>query len=1161
MSGSGLSSFAAWFSAAWGRSVRRQLILGVALVHAVLMTVFVLDLVERQRTFLHRESLSQAESLAKTLAANSVSWVLANDLVGLGEVLGSLHDAPNLSYAMVLDLRGRVLTHTEPGKVGAYLGDETSLALLGAEPALHFLVDTRRQIDVAVPVVSGGRPIGWARVGLDLSAYRANLDLVTRNGVLYTLVAILVGTVMAIFISRRLTSGLRKLVGVTEQVRQGRHSVRADMDRADEIGALGLGFNNMLESIEASENSLLKSMQWKRTVFDNSAVGILVVTGDRIITEVNPKFCGMFGYAPEELVGRSTEPLHVSRETFAAFGEKVLSLAASQDVVHVEYQVRRKDGSVFWCELSASAVTPSDLAQGVIWIVIDITERKQAQESLQKSEEKFRTVADFTHEWEYWRGTQGQMVWISPACRDITGYSAEEFISDRMLVRNIICPEDKGIFNGHINRVDSQSEEPCDMDVRIMKKDGQVIWVNHRCRAIHGDDGAYLGRRATNRDITRRKLMESQLQESQERLRQLLDESSISIMAFDAHGIVTFVNKWHLTQFARGLFPPEHFLGCPVWELKGISSAGVGDQVRTILRGEVMHLPAVFVPQYSAGQEGYQRMHGAPLYQDGKIVGGLLMREDITEQVLAEAALQRSEQKFRELFEASPIGILIADDKTVVQEVNQSFASIFGVEDKDRYADLNLFSNMQGEVRQILFDAIEHGEAAYAGPYESALTGKKLHIDVKVKKLPSKYFLALIQDVTKIHDYEQSLIEAKAQAESANLAKSEFLANMSHEIRTPLNGVLGMLQLLREKVSPSDRVKYTEMAYDAGRRLLSLLSDILDFSKMEAGQLQLVHMDFSLGRLFKEVAGVFELTSQEKGLGLSFCAATSVPDQLVGDEARIRQILFNLVGNAIKFTPTGSVRVEAWAHPSRRFQNKTRVYISVSDTGIGIPDDKLAHVFGRFTQTDASIARQYEGAGLGLAIVKRIVELMDGDITVDSETGLGTTVYLHLLLDDAVRTESDGGEDVLDSALFDLRPLRVLLADDEPIGQMSMKVMLKRMGHDVVTANNGEEVLSAFLREDFDCIFMDIQMPEMDGVAATHVIRSTAEFGEKSRIPIVAMTAYAMQGDREKFLQAGMDDYVSKPVQMEELRKALVRVEKRMQGQKPPPSAGRETGG
>jgi len=394
---------------------------------------------------------------------------------------------------------------------------------------------------------------------------------------------------------------------------------------------------------------------------------------------------------------------------------------------------------------------------------------------------------------------------------------------------------------------------------------------------------------------------------------------------------------------------------------------------------------------------------------------------------------------------------------------------------------------------------------------------------------------------------EEALFLAKEAAEAANRAKSEFLANMSHEIRTPLNGVLGMLQLLKGEVSPEDREKFTDMAYDAARRLLYLLNDVLDFSKMEAGQMELVQKPFRLSEVFASVAGIFSLASQEKGLELSFNLDPSVPALLRGDEARIRQVLFNLVGNALKFTPSGSVRVGAWALPSRRFSGRVRVYLSVRDTGIGIPDDKQALVFDRFTQSDASFNRRHEGAGLGLAIVRRIVKLMDGGIDMDSEVGVGTTIYLNLLLDVAAQTEPKPAPapETAQPEAQGSQPLRILLAEDDPIGQLSMQVLLGRMGHQVVTANNGRQALDASRQGEFDCVLMDIQMPEMDGVEATRQIREVEESSGRAPVRIIALTAYAMQGDRERFLAAGMDDHVGKPVQLEEIRKALGRVRAR----------------
>ena len=402
--------------------------------------------------------------------------------------------------------------------------------------------------------------------------------------------------------------------------------------------------------------------------------------------------------------------------------------------------------------------------------------------------------------------------------------------------------------------------------------------------------------------------------------------------------------------------------------------------------------------------------------------------------------------------------------------------------------------------------------------------------------------LELGREIATRKQVEGALLKAKDAAEAANRAKSEFLANMSHEIRTPLNGVLGMLQLLMNEVTSEDRGRYTGMAFDAGCRLLSLLNDVLDFSKMEARQLALAHKPFRLDEVFSNVACMFSLPSQAKGVALDFRVDPSVPEALMGDEARIRQVLFNLVGNALKFTPSGSVRVEAWARPSVRHPGRTRVFLSVKDTGIGIPDDKQTKVFDRFTQSDASYTRQYEGAGLGLAIVRRIVELMGGGITLDSEVGVGTTISLDLLLDIAEQTGPKPKPATRKPAGPGPSPLRILLAEDEPIGQLSMQLLLKRLGHQVVTANNGREAVEAFRQGFFDCVLMDIQMPEMDGVEATRAIRVAEGERGQGHTPVIALTAYALAGDREKFLAQGLDDHVGKPVQMEELKKVLAEV-------------------
>ncbi|MDP2847771.1 MAG: ATP-binding protein [Humidesulfovibrio sp.] len=393
----------------------------------------------------------------------------------------------------------------------------------------------------------------------------------------------------------------------------------------------------------------------------------------------------------------------------------------------------------------------------------------------------------------------------------------------------------------------------------------------------------------------------------------------------------------------------------------------------------------------------------------------------------------------------------------------------------------------------------------------------------------------LMQSIQKEH-------QARKEAEAANMAKSEFLANMSHEIRTPLNGVLGMLQLLKEENAPKERSNYIGMAYDSGTRLLALLNDILDISRVEAGQLKLERQPFNPRDLLDTVATMFQSACAKHGLKLIVTPDPLLPEILVGDEARLRQVLFNLVGNAVKFTPKGSVTIEAWASSSVKNSAEVRFFLSISDTGIGIPEDKLGHVFERFTQVDGSYTRRYQGVGLGLAIVKRLMDLMGGSIDVDSEPGTGTTFLLQipLALPQAPLSEQPAGSQRPGPGAAS-EPLRLLLVEDEEVSRISVQVLLTRMGHDVTSAQDGLAGVEAFRQGRYHCILMDIQMPIMNGVEATKTIRALEEQEGRPRVRIIALTAYALPGDREHFIASGMDDYVTKPVQPEALLMALRR--------------------
>lgn len=743
---------------------------------------------------------------------------------------------------------------------------------------------------------------------------------------------------------------------------------------------------------------------------------------------------------------------------------------------------------------------------------------------------------------------KGKIIYMNYIAEEITGWKEEESIGkDIHSVFEIINANTNESLKLPVDYViEKNTATGLLRDTALITKSNVLRYISATCSPIKNEDKDIIGVVMTIRDITRLRTLEIEHINEKDHFMNLLNQLPALVWHTDKEIKNSYFNE-NWTKFT-GLDPKTslnrewakaiHPDDLSMWE-KMIKEA-VNKKEPFSMEVRILRNDGKYRWFFNIGQPYYGL--------DGKFAGYIGIMYDITSKKQASRKIYESQEKYRSLFMNMSGGYayckIIHNDKGIPQdllftEVNEACGEMLGIPKNhmigNRYTQL--FSKQGRLLNEHIVKRIsdlEEGKSIFINEFLLPSSGKWCSISIYC---PQKDNLAvLMTDITQIKETEFNLKSAKEAAEAVNKAKSEFLANMSHEIRTPINGVVGMVDLTLMTDLNKEQRDNLITAKVCANSLLSIINDILDFSKLEAGKMSVENENIDIKQFVEEIIKTHVPRVMEKGLQLHYNIPTSIPEYIIGDPKRIRQVLNNLLSNAIKFTEIGEINLSI--RRISRMEDMVELEFSVEDTGIGIDSGDIGKIFTTFGQVDNSITRKVGGTGLGLVISKQLVEMMGGKLWVESEKGKGSKFYFTLAA--KIGKKSEVRKKELQPIIITENPQRILLVEDDLINQKVIMKMLQRKGHIVELSASGEEALAIYETGKYDIILMDIQMPGIDGIETANRIKEID--GPDNHTPIIALTAYALKGDRERYLAMGMDEYVSKPINIYELFATIERV-------------------
>ncbi len=734
---------------------------------------------------------------------------------------------------------------------------------------------------------------------------------------------------------------------------------------------------------------------------------------------------------------------------------------------------------------------------------------------------------------------EGGLLVCNRAFRDLYGYTDDQVCPGVHFRQLVDYDVDNGVAiadgGNRVGFFDSGAPEEATREgvFEVRLQDGRWLRIVDRTMASGGMV-------SVQTDITADKLVEARNRLSEERFRSIFHTTQVGISIADADGVYREVNEAWATMLG---YSPEQMIGMSRADITHPDDVGLNEgKNRDLMTGDI--------DSYRL-EKRYLRKDGSILWGDlsvnpikdeaGRVIARMGVFFDVTERKAAEEMAIAAQEQLNDALTSISEGFCLYDKNDKLALCNERYREIYAdsaaaIVPGATFEDIIRYGTERGQYAQAVGreeEFVKERVAAHQNPLGviEQLLGNGRWLRIEERKTQEGGIVGIRTDITALKEAEQVAIEA-------NRAKSEFLASMSHEIRTPMTGVMGYADmLLDDNLTDGSRQKAIQVK-NSMEILLTLLNEILDLSKLEAGKMEIENMDFHLPSLIRESAALFENNTDSRELELTVACAEDLPPAVHSDPTRLRQVLLNLIGNAVKFTELGGVKIDVGLDTSK--EGEQSLHFAVTDSGIGMTKTSLAKVFSEFTQADASISRKYQGTGLGLSICSRLVDLMGGEIGVESRIGVGSTFWFTVPYRPAREDVAEPISIDQDAEFVARRELNVLVVDDVAINRTVIKGAMEHYGHEVTLAEDGQQAVEAHERGDFDLILMDVRMPGVSGHEASRTIRRIPD--EKGRTPIIALTADAMRENRRECLAAGMDEMVVKPIYRPTLLDAINRV-------------------